>query len=132
LGVTPFGVDVEVLVLLPHPGNRSSVPPTTNRASTPQAFRDRLPPAAAPTPANASRGKGNHRAEKPLTAPLPESGRVNAPVVTGPKVLIEMVEVAVVPFTGTGLGLNEHIGGMVTNGVMDEHDRVTPPFDGEE
>lgn len=56
-GVTPFGVLVEVL-LLPHAGNRRSVPLRTKRASSPKAFVDRLPPAAL-NPIRARAGTGN-------------------------------------------------------------------------
>jgi hypothetical protein len=44
----------------------------------------------------------------------------------GPKVVMVIVEEVTVPIT-TGLdGLNEHIGGSVTNGAIDAHDNVTP------
>jgi hypothetical protein len=46
--------------------------------------------------------------------------------VTGPKVLIVSVEVATVPVTTTFAGLKEQTGGMVTNGVIEAHDSVTP------
>ena len=62
LGVTPFGVVVEVAVLLPHAGIRQSAPLITKRASNPHAFLDRFPPAAAPKPTSASMGTGIHRA----------------------------------------------------------------------
>jgi hypothetical protein len=42
--------------------------------------------------------------------------------------LIVMVAVVTVPFTGTGCGLNEHTGGSVTSGVIEEHDNVTLPI----
>jgi hypothetical protein len=58
-GVTPFGVAVAVPVLL-QAGSRINVPLITKRASSPQAFRDRFPPAAAPRPTSASMGKGSH------------------------------------------------------------------------
>lgn len=59
-GVTPFGVAVEVAVLLPHAGIRINVPLKTKRANSPQAFRARFRPATAPTPTSASMGKGSH------------------------------------------------------------------------
>jgi hypothetical protein len=37
-----------------------------------------------------------------------------------------MVDVAGVPFTGTVGRLNEHTGGIVTSGVIEAHDNVTP------
>ena len=45
----------------------------------------------------------------------------------GPAVLMVSVVVATVPFTMTGCGLNEQTGGSVTNGVIEEHERVTLP-----
>lgn len=62
LGVTPFGVVVEVPLLLPQAGIRKSAPLITNRASRPHAFLDLFPPTAAPKPTSASIGKGIHRA----------------------------------------------------------------------
>ena len=76
-GVTPFGVEVGVLVLLPQPGSNRSDPPRTSRASKPHAFLDRFPPATAPTPASDNRGRGNHRAKKPLVG-------TNEPAMIGP------------------------------------------------
>ena len=53
--------------------------------------------------------------------------RLALDVVTGPDVLIVIVEVATVPLTVTFGGLNEHTGGMVTSGVIVLHESVTPP-----
>ena len=49
-----------------------------------------------------------------------------APVVTGPNVLIVNVDVTTVPFTTNVGGLNEHTGGIVTNGVIVAQESVTP------
>ena len=40
--------------------------------------------------------------------------------------LIVMVEVTGAPFTGTTDGLKEHTGGIVTSGVIELHESVTP------
>jgi hypothetical protein len=40
--------------------------------------------------------------------------------------LIVRVEVTGTPFTGGLGGLKEHTGGIVTSGVMEAHDKVTP------
>src|SRR6266568_4601040 len=61
LGVTPFGVVVEVVVL-PQAGVNASAPLITKSASRPHAFLARFPPAAAPNPASASMGRGSHSA----------------------------------------------------------------------
>jgi hypothetical protein len=58
-GVTPFGVVVDVL-LFPHPGTRMKAPQSTNNASTPQAFLEPLPLAAAPMPTSPSSGTVSH------------------------------------------------------------------------
>jgi hypothetical protein len=63
LGVTPFGVYFCGEVL-PHAGISKSVPLSTKRPTSPQAFLDRFPPAAAPRPTSASIGKGSHSAQK--------------------------------------------------------------------
>ena len=47
-------------------------------------------------------------------------------MVTGPKVLIVMVEGIGVPLTTTVGGLNEHTGGIVTKGVIEAQESVTP------
>ena len=62
-GVVPLGVVVETLLLvLPHAGSRSSDPLTTNKASSPHAFRERFPPAATPRQMKPTIGRGNHSA----------------------------------------------------------------------
>ncbi len=119
LGVTPFGVVVEVVLLLPQAGIRKSAPLITKSASSPHAFRDFFPPATAPKPTSASRGNGIHTAQK-------LRGCATAPVVVGPDVLMVRVEVATAPFTTTGFLSNEHTGGIVTKGVIVLHDSVTP------
>lgn len=50
-------------------------------------------------------------------------GCAAAPVITGPNVLIVIVEVST--FAPTVGGLNEHTGGIVTSGLIDAHDNVT-------
>jgi hypothetical protein len=60
-GVVPFGVDVEgVLVVLAHAGNSSSAPLIMKSPNSPQAFLERLPPAAIPKHTIPSIGIGNH------------------------------------------------------------------------
>ena len=63
LGVTPFGLYFGGEVL-PHAGIRRSVLLSTNSPNSPHAFRDRFPPAAAPTPTSASMGKCSQSAQK--------------------------------------------------------------------
>ncbi len=117
-GVTPLGVVVDVL-LLPHAGISTSAPLTMKSASNPQAFLVRFPPTAAPRPARANMGSGIHKA-------LKVRGVAAAPVVTGPAVLMVIVDVAGAPSTGTGCGLKEQTGGNVTSGLIEAHDNVIP------
>jgi hypothetical protein len=60
LGVTPCKASVCGTVLV-HAGSRKKDPAIIKRASSPQAFRDRFPPAA-PKPAITNIGKGSHSA----------------------------------------------------------------------
>jgi len=57
--VIPFGVLV-VFVVLPHAGVSRNDALITKIASSPQAFRARFPPVAAPIPTNPSSGTGSH------------------------------------------------------------------------
>ena len=61
-GVTPFGVVVLVPVVPPQEGSSRNAALATNTASTPNAFRGRLPPNAVPIPAKPSSGIDNHSA----------------------------------------------------------------------
>lgn len=123
-----MGVEVEVVALL-HAGISRSVPLSTNRASSPHAFRDRFPPAAAPRPARASIGNGSQSAQK--CAEKLRGGITDPVVTTGPEVLMVSCEVlGPSAVTVTVLGLNEQIGGMVTKGVIELHDSVTPGVGG--
>lgn len=109
---------VLVMVLgAPQAGISRSVPPATKTASAKQARRDCFLLKAA-KPANANAGSDSQAAYPPP---------IRAAVVgsVGPVVLIVSVEEA--SPAGRGLGLNEHTGGAVTSGVIEEHERVTPP-----
>jgi len=124
-GVTPFGVVVVGVVLLPQAGASKSAPLITKTASSPEAFRNGLPPTTEPRLTSESIGTRSQSAGNPR-------GCATAPVVTGPNVLIVIVELTAVPLTGKLVipeGYeNEHTGGMVTSGVTVEQDNVTPPF----
>jgi hypothetical protein len=115
----PSGVVVVVPGDCPQAGIRSSDAPARHMASSTHAFGERRPLIAQPIPTKPSNGRGSQEAGKRL-------GGAAEPVMTGPNVLMVIVEVTDVPLPVTGFGLNEHTGGIVTSGVIELQDKVTP------
>src|ERR1700722_7213911 len=119
MGVIPVTLVVATL-LFPQAGMSRNDAPNTNRASNPHTLRERFFPIASPNPANASMGSGSQIAYKSLLWAEFLSA-------IGPTVLIEITDVVAIPVTATTAGSKEHMGGIVTSGVMEAHDRVTLP-----
>ena len=115
-----------VLGLLPHAGVKINTPHNTTSDSMSAAPRAPFPVAAAPMPASPRSGKASQRPNAPLRTSY-------GPFVTGPNVLMLMVEVVEdVPFTVrfVPFGLNEHTGAIVTSGLIEAHERVIPVWAG--